>query len=229
MDLPKRVTMIEMVGPAGAGKTTLSRVLSQNDPNIQIGSEIELRKPNYLIFFIRKLITLIPFLLRQIANGRWFTWDEIKLLVYLEGWSGILTSEARSPGSTVLLDHGPVFKMATLREFGPEKLKHGAFSAWWDGMLKHWASTLDLIVWLDAPDAVLDNRINSRDQKHLVKGKNTAEVEHFLARYRSAYQDVLTRLGLAGGPQMLKFDTSEVGIEQVAAEIQRALAVSVER
>ena len=94
-------------------------------------------------------------------------------------------------------------------------------------MFKQWASTLDAVIWLDAPDSVLDQRINSRDQRHSVKGKNESEVVHFLARYRTSYEETLAKLGTAGGPRLLQFDTSRTSIEQVADEILSAFNVSV--
>jgi shikimate kinase len=222
----KPVIIMELVGPAGAGKTTLTRALSRRNGTIQIGSEIELRKIKYLPFFVGNLISLLPVFLRQFDHGRFFTWDEIKALVYLKGWSRVLVQEAGNCDAAILLDHGPVFKLATLYEFGPEKLKANGFEPWWNTMFKHWASTLDIVVWLDAPDPVLEQRINSRDQRHLVKGKSESEVGHFLARYRASYEQVLAKLRSDGRPLMLRFDTSRTNIEQVADEILSTLDVA---
>ena len=219
--------IMELVGPAGAGKTTLSRVLTHRNPKIQIGSDIELRKTKYVPVILRNTISLLPVFLRQIRHGRRFTWDEIKYLLYLEGWPDVLRQEATDRTSTVLLDHGPVFKLATLNEFGPENLKTDDFEIWWNRMFKQWASTLDMVIWLDAPDLVLDQRINSRDQRHSVKGRSESEVVHFLARYRTSYEEILAKLRIAGGPRLLQFDTSRTSIEQVAEEILSAFNESV--
>lgn len=219
--------IMELVGPAGAGKTTLSRVLTHRNTVIQIGSDIELRKTKYVLVILRNTISLLPIFLRQLRAGRRFTWDEIKYLVYLEGWSGVLIKEAANGASAILLDHGPVFKLATLNEFGPENLKTDEFEIWRNNMFKQWASTLDMVIWLDAPDPVLEQRINSRDQRHSVKGKTESEVVHFLARYRTSYEEILSKLKTAGGPRLLQFDTSRTSIEQVADEILSVINVSV--
>ena len=221
--MQKPLLIMELVGPAGAGKTTLSRVLTHRIPKIQIGSDIELRKTKYVPVILRNTISLLPVFLRQIRHGRRFTWDEIKYLLYLEGWPGVLRQEAADGTSTVLLDHGPIFKLATLNEFGPENLKTDEFEIWWNRMFKQWASTLDMVIWLDAPDLVLDQRINSRGQRHSVKGKSESEVVHFLARYRTSYEEILAKLRTAGGPRLLQFDTSRTSIEQVADEILSTL------
>lgn len=221
--MQKPLLIMELVGPAGAGKTTLSRALSRRNPTIQIGSEIELQKLKYVPVFLRNFISLLPIFLRQLRDGESFTWDEIKYLVYLKGWSKVLRQEAGSGNAAILLDHGPVFKLATLHEFGPDKLKADNFEKWWDKMFKQWASTLDMVIWLDAPDPVLEKRINSRDQRHLVKGKTEIEVVHFLARYRASYEQTLAKLKAHGGPLLLQFDTSRTSIDQIADEILSAI------
>lgn len=218
----KPLLIMELVGPAGAGKTTLSRTLRRRSPAIQIGSEIELQKLKYAPVFLRNFISLLPIFLRQLRYGQSFTWDEIKYLVYLKGWHKVLMQEAGSGDAAILLDHGPVFKLATLHEFGPEKLMADGSEKWWDKIFRQWASTLDVVIWLDAPDSVLEKRINSRDQRHLVKGKTKTEVVHFLARYRASYEVTLAKLKLDVGPLLLQFDTSQTSIDQIADEILSA-------
>jgi thymidylate kinase len=219
--------IVELVGPAGAGKTTLSRVLVQQSEKIQIGSEIELRKPKYIPVFILNALFLLSVILRWHRHSRWFTWEEIKALVYLRGWSHVLKSEAGHKGKVVLLDHGPVFKLATLNEFGPQMLKDAGYDQWWSDMFRQWASVVDIVVWLDAPDRVLEKRINIRDQRHLVKGTTASEVAYFLARYRSSFERVLAKIESYKAPILLQFDTSRIPIEQVADEILSAIGTRI--
>jgi len=82
-------------------------------------------------------------------------------------------------------------------------------------VLDQWARTLDMIIWLDAPDSVLMERINNRAQRHHVKAKSEQEAFQFLARYRSSYEQVLVKLTANGRPRLLQFDTNQVSIEQI--------------
>src|SRR3989337_1789490 len=119
--------IIELVGPAGAGKTTLSRALKRRSERIQIGAEIELRKIKYIPVFVRNALLLLPIILRRWHYSRWFTWEEIKYLIYLKGWPRVLKQQAAQGGDAILLDHGPVFKLATLNGFGPVRLENERF------------------------------------------------------------------------------------------------------
>jgi len=220
--------IVELVGLAGSGKTTLSRALNHESEKIQIGAEIELRKLKHIPVFVRNTLPLMPVILHRSRNSRGFTWEEIKYLVYLNGWPYVLAQQAAHGGEAILLDHGPVFKLATLNVFGPEYLKTERAEPWWNTMFKQWASTVDIVIWLDAPDAILEQRINSRNQRHAIKGKTEAEALQFLARYRTSYEQILAKLMTHGGPALFQFDTSKTTIEHVADEVLLTIASQLE-
>jgi len=219
---------MELVGLAGTGKTTLSRALSRRSEKIQVGAEIELRKLKHIPVFVRNTPLLLPIILHRSRYSRSFTWEEIKYLVYLKGWPHVLEQQAAHSGGALLLDHGPVFKLATLNAFGPEYLKTERIEAWWNNMFKQWASTVDIVIWLDAPDSVLEQRINSRNQRHAVKGKTEEEVLQFLARYRVSYEEILAKLMTDRGPALFRFDTSQTTLEQVVNEVLQTVASQFE-
>lgn len=216
--------IIELVGLAGAGKTTLLHALSRRSEEIQIGAEIELRKLRHVPVFVRNAVPLLPLILHPGRKGRRFTWEEIKYLVYLKAWPHVLEQQAAHGGAAILLDHGPVFKLATLDAFGPDYLKTERSEAWWNDMFKQWASTLDMVIWLNAPDPILEKRINSRSQRHAVKGKPETEALGFLGRYRMAYDQILARLMIDEGPALVQFDTSQTTIEQMVDEVLLTIA-----
>ncbi|MHC4103452.1 MAG: AAA family ATPase [Planctomycetota bacterium] len=211
--------IVELVGPAGAGKTTLARALGQRDERIRIGAELELRKMKHIPIFLANASFLLPVFLRRCQHSRWFTWDEIKAMVYLKGWPRFLRQQASNNGAIILLDHGPVFKLAMLNAFGPERLRSKDFEEWWDNMLKQWAFTLDMVIWLDASDTNLLERINTRNQRHAVKGKPEGEAYKFLARYRTSYEQILAKLTTYKDPTLFQFDTSQASIEQIVDEV----------
>ncbi len=211
--------MVELVGPAGAGKTTLSQVLVQHSETVLVGAEISLRKKEHLLVFLKNFHSVLPILLARNGSGRSFTWDEVKTMIYLNGWSRVLQQQAVGSNVIVLLDHGPIFKLATLYAFGPESRGSEAFKKWWNEMVKQWTGLLDMVIWLDAPNPVLETRINNRDQRHLVKGKPEPEAREFLERYRKSYEQTLAKMTVHGGPALFQFDTSQTSIEQIAENV----------
>ena len=217
--IEKPPLIVELVGPAGAGKTTLSRALSRRDEKIMVAADLELRRMAHIPIFVSQASRLSPVFLRRCRHSSWFTWDEIKAMVYLKGWPQVLRQQARNGGTAILLDHGPVFKLATLNAFGSERLRNKEFETWWTKMFTQWASTLDFVIWLDTSDSALIERINTRSQKHAVKAKAEQEASEFLARYRSSYEKMLQRLTAYGGPTLIKFDTGQTSIDQIVDEI----------
>lgn len=211
--------VVELVGLAGAGKTTLAQALSQADQRVRVAADIELRKREQLPIFMRHAPVLLPVFLRRSRLGRWFTWDEVKALVYLRAWPRLLRQLACSNAGLILLDHGPVFKLATLNAFGPEGFKSQFFEGWWSRMFTQWATILDQVIWLDAPEALLVERINSRSRKHDAKGKSKQEASRYLARYRASYDQILAELRANGKPTLIHFDTSQAPAVQIADEV----------
>ena len=215
----KSPLIVEIVGPAGAGKTTLSRILRRRNEKILEAADIELRKVGHLPIFAGHAPLMLPVFLRRCRPSRWFTWDEIKAIVYLKAWPRVLRRQASNNDTVILLDQGPVFRLATLHAFGPDRLKSPGFDRWWDSMFKQWAFTLDVVIWLDAPATVLVERINARDKRHAVRGKSELEAHQFLTRYRMSYEQVLAQLRAYREPTLLQFDTGHAPVEQIADEI----------
>jgi thymidylate kinase len=207
--------VVELAGPAGSGKTTLLQALSQRNRQIVIGAHPQGRQMRDLPFFIGNAILLVPTFLRLWQNGGRLTGSEAARMIRLKGWHRFLGRQAT--GRVVILDQGPVYTLATLRGFGPESLNSQGFQSWWDGMLRQWASILDMVIWLDAPDRVLAARINTRRKGHAVKGKSEQEALEFLEHYRTAYAEMLSALSTnSGGPRILVFDTSLESLDEIA-------------
>lgn len=221
----KRALVMELVGPACAGKTTLTRTLVERGTNISIAADISVRRPRHLANFVRTAPLLFPELLPGHSNSRWFRWEEIKSMVYVQGWTRVLTQLAANNPGVVLLDQGPVFRLALLHAFGPDRIREPMAGRWWGEMFQEWARFLDLVVWLDAPNPILEKRINARDRWHEVKGKSEQDVFEFLDHYRRSYRHILTVLSANGGPRVICFDTSQTSIDDLVGAILAACNV----
>jgi broad-specificity NMP kinase len=207
--------IVELVGLAGVGKTTLSHMLRQRSERIRVAADLALRNRRHVPIFAGYFPFLLPRMIRGRASSRGFTWDEMKAMVYLKMWPRLLRTEAAQNNEVILLDHGPIFKLATLNAFGPERLKREGFESWWHSALAQCASTLDMVVLLQAPNEILIERINARHQRHAVKGKSALDAHEFLMRYQDSFDEILLRLKMLGGPTPLVFDSSQASVEQI--------------
>lgn len=210
--------LLELVGVAGAGKTTLLGTLKRRDPSLQ--TDVRLGRLRRLDLLGRHTLRFLPAFLRHAPHGRWLRWHELRLMAYLEGWREIALRERTS---AMVFDHGPIYQLVQLRDFGPPLVASSAFAGWWSAARGAWARALDLVVWLDAPDAVLLPRINTREQRHLVKHKPVAAAVEVLTTYRRGYERLLAEMADDAGFRLIRFDTSRVPLETIAEEVLGAI------
>ena len=90
-------------------------------------------------------------------------------------------------------------------------------SEWWRSALREWASLIDVVVVLDAPDHVLAQRIRAR-HRHEVKEFPDHEIARWMARFREALEWVL-----AGWPPRRTVGGSPVLAERTADRIAEQL------
>ncbi len=217
----KSPLIAEIVGPAGVGKTTVLSALHQC--NEEIRPLFGFRRKGYVPFYAGHAILLLPFFLRQGKTGRWYTWREMNRMIRLKATRQILERRTVKEGLITVVDQGPVYTLTVLAGFGSECTKGQCFVNWWGKTLKEWAKTLDLIIWLDAPDEVLLERIRNRDKRHLVKDKSDQEAIDFLAQCRTVYKQIIGKLAVDGGPKVLCYDTSQCPLTRIVEDILTAL------
>lgn len=204
-----KTRVVEVVGPAGAGKTTLYRELNCYTAFIRLENFPDVRKVADAPFFISNGIQLIPSLLRLFQpNSRQLTRREFAWMAILHGWSKIFCNKARQDDKAIILDQGPIYLLAEMRLFGPEFLQQKAAEQLWQDLYDRWAATLNMVVWLDATEEVLFHRIRNRQQEHIVKTQPATLVYDFLDRYRREYEFLLsTLIAKKANLKVLKFDT----------------------
>ncbi len=76
--------VVEVVGPAAAGKTTLIRALCASDPGMR--SSIPVSRTRSAAVMAAKAASYVPVWLGGRPRGRWFTWRELKSLTFVDEW-----------------------------------------------------------------------------------------------------------------------------------------------
>jgi deoxyadenosine/deoxycytidine kinase len=217
--------IVEIVGPAGVGKSTLCNVLSQSRDSVHLGDFPDARKISYAPFFVENCIRIFPSLFSLPRHtGRKLTRREFAWLAILYGWPTVLQKELKN-NKSIILDQGPVYLLAETNELGPEYLKRPNAEEFWRNLYSRWAGTLDMIVWLDAPDAELLKRIRSREKAHVVKNESVETTFEFLAGYRKAFERIISDLSTNhNNLQVLRFDTGQKSPQEIANQILFELA-----
>ena len=216
----RRPLIVEVVGPAGAGKSSLVRALRAGDDTIRRSRSLRAadvaliarRAPRWLPIMSRLALTS-PGIARQYARH----------LVRIEAMDALFPRDTAAGAGVVLLDEGPVFSMALMLAFNEDARGYGTVAEHVVRSANRWASMLDAVVWLDADDAVLTRRIQSREKAHRIKEAAAETAREFLRRYRRAYDTVATRLAAAGTVSIIRIDTATTSTAAIAARVRATL------
>jgi shikimate kinase len=211
-----RPRLVELAGPAGAGKSTVFRALVARDATIE--GRPSLRKREHAGVLASEVLAVARALVRDRAYLPRVTPEQIQMMAYLQALPRVLERADSATSRTIALDQGPIY-LLTRRSLTDERL-----AAWRRRVVQTWAPLLDVVVWLDAPDAVLVERINTRDKRHRLQGSAEETALEALAESRAVYERVLGELE-AGRPSwvVLRFDTSVRSAEEIADEVLTAL------
>ena len=193
--------VLEVVGPAGAGKTSFLMELARRSDRVH--PIFGFMRVRYAADFALEGLCLLPRALSWYGPGRLSNWMEARRLLRLLASRRVVgRAAARHP--IVALDQGPVYTLATLPDYLSRR--NDGFAGWWEGVLRGWATTLDVVITLDAPDDILIGRIRGRDKGHAVKRRPDAEAREFLSRFRREFERTLGQLSAFGLPRILSYE-----------------------
>jgi hypothetical protein len=203
------------MGPAGAGKSTVFESLLARDPTVL--ATPTLRHKRYAAVVAVNIVTALTTLVRHRAIDREDPKEQVRIMMYVQALPRVLP-ELGSPGdSAIVFDQGPLF-LLTRFNFTDERL-----ATWRNRMLDTWAPLLDMVVFLDAPDSLLQERINTREKWHSLKGADGRSGLDVLRAHRQLYEHTLeTVTARPGGPAILRFDTSTRSADEIAEAILSA-------
>lgn len=212
------MTLVEVLGVAGAGKSTLTERLIDCDPNLVRGEFIHSRRLSHLGHIVHGLPDFgRPYLSATSRKPR-PSWADFKLMAYLTEWDRYLSRRSEYENKVVVLDQGPLYALVRLRakELSPDGST--AFNRWWHDRLAAWTGLLNAVVWLDAGDEILMRRIDSRSQTHVVKGEHEMEARAFLNRYRDLFTRVMSEVE-EHDVEVLRYDTSRASASAIADDV----------
>jgi len=208
----------ELVGAAGTGKSTLSQRLARR-PGVMRASVWKLPRAWWLVNAVRSLPTLVALCVRTRA----LPWADMRYMIRLRTLHHLVTRRRGRRAPLVILDEGPVFALAWLRLFGDERAAGQTMARWRRRVIRDWAETVDVVVLLDAPDAVLAGRIRTRDQPHRIKARSDVEIGRFAAAYREAFGEVIDALTAANGVRVVRLGSDGEAVDRTVDRLQQLL------
>lgn len=213
----RRPRLIELTGPAGVGKSTLTISLLQRleaAPGTIWGQPAASLLGNGL--------GMLPTIAGLCLRARVPLWDEARHIVRLRTLRRAL-SGSEDQADVLIFDEGPIFALAWLRGFGHETFRTESSANWWRAVLLEWAAMMDAVVVLDAPDSLLARRIRTRPAGHEVKEFLDPEISLWMARFRAALDWVLAEMTRLGGPEVLRLSTAEQPSERLVEQLLEGL------
>jgi thymidylate kinase len=188
--------VVELVGPAGAGKTTLARALPAD-----VRADLTLwGLPTTLLMV--GAVAVIPTVAAVARRRRPLRGPAISQMIRLRALRDAVERSAADDVRLVVLDEGPVFALSWLDVFHARDGDPG-WARWRRAVIREWASRLDVVVRLDADDGELARRIRTREKPHPIKHCSDGEIFDFLARFRRAFDRVIAELRAAGDVTVL--------------------------
>jgi len=165
--------------------------------------------------YARSAIRLTP---AMVSTTRGSSWRDRRRLLRLASSELLVDRSAREPGVTTLVfDQGPVFLLRQLAGAGaPIASLRATYVA-------RWASLLDLVLVLDAPDEVLLRRTRARQKDHRLRNVPLDDALRGLAAERRSQLAALEELGEAGEVPVLQIDTSSLTIGETVRAVERCL------
>lgn len=207
--------LVELVGPPGAGKSTVFDAMLARAANVEDAPVLLTRE--YAPTLMTNVPAILGALIRHGAMRR-FTRERLRSMVYLRALPRLVERRPPGEGNVLVFDQGPLYLLSQ-SELIDERL-----GRWRQETLDTWAPVLDAVVWLDAPDALLVERIDERSKWHRLKGQPLESAIEVIAEARAVYDGMISKLAAHDdGPTILQFDTSRISSDDVVEAVIKAV------
>ena len=205
---------VEVVGPPGAGKTSLVALLAERRPELRVVDHW--RRLSFLPSLTRDAVGLLPLFLGQWREGQALPRRDMERMIRLRA-SRRIAAGWKSEG--VLMDQGPVYTLANLRLSRSGPARGERLETWWRRTAREWACVLDTVIYLEASDDVLLRRVGERSKPHRLQWYTNTDGLNWLATLRGSLERTVDELRVSSDLSVLHFDTSSGDLARIADRV----------
>lgn len=211
-----RPRIIEIVGLAGTGKSTLNRALRQRNEQIKI---FPLPKTRFFWSLLKRAPLWLPLWFKSHQESGGFGREELICLGCLDAWLSYIESQTSDNADIAVLDPGSVYWLTKLKRFGVRASGRSSFQRWWERKFEEWCMAVDVIIWLDAPEELCLQRIFGRDQWHDAKKMTVAEAFGRFRALRKSYEQIILKMVSKRPRKVFHFLTNQVSTEEIVNQV----------
>jgi hypothetical protein len=213
--------IVELVGPAGAGKTSVLQAIQRHNGTIRLWRRFG--RARRLHLFTRYAPGLAPTAYELLWNSPRSASAMLRHLLRLKMLERVVS--ALPAGELIVMDEGPVYSLCQLGLLRAPDRPSVRLERAWRGSLDQWRRSLDAVIWLDGPNAVLADRIRARPKSiGGIERQGDEELYRFLDRFRCTYRAILDELEADGSVPIVAIDTGSQSLDQTDATVLAAVA-----
>lgn len=211
--------VVEIVGPAGSGKSTVIKELMQKASNIQFHLSMREHKIKYFKNALKMLPMLFCLMCRRVP------------VLYLRSMINVQTTldllrrdknKHHFTGRALVFEQGPLFQLVSFQVAWGSRKKNKGRMTWIRNMAEKASDVFDMVIWLDAANKTLQSRINEREYEHRIKNVSEELADKFLNNYRT-YFKMITCGNLCKPIPVNHIDTEQNSPESVQKKISELL------
>jgi thymidylate kinase len=208
--------IIEIVGLAGTGKSTLVRALQKRNEQIKI---FPLPKTWFYGSLTKRAPLWLPIWFQSRGSARGFTREELISLGCIDTWLPFIQRKISTNQDIAIMEPGSVYWLTKLQGFGWKSTGQSRYQCWLQNKFEQWSAAVDVMIWLDAPEELCLKRVLGREQWHDAKAMDSEDILERFRGLRKSYEQIILKMVSKRPRKVFHFLTDQISTEEILDRI----------